>query len=154
MKAHYLDESGQSQVMEMGCYGIGVSRIVASAIEQNHDDHGIIFPSAMAPFQLVIVPIGLKKSAQVKDTVERLYKDLSNVGIEVLLDDRDERPGIMFADMELIGIPHRIVIGERGLKEGNIEYQGRRDDNSQIIPLEAVVDFLKSRVSESQVEYL
>ena len=154
MKAHYLDESGQSQVMEMGCYGIGVSRIVASAIEQNHDDHGIIFPSAMAPFQLVIVPIGLKKSAQVKDTVERLYKDLSNVGIEVLLDDRDERPGIMFADMELIGIPHRIVIGERGLKEGNIEYQGRRDDNSQVIPLEGVVDFLKSRVSESQVEYL
>jgi prolyl-tRNA synthetase len=138
--------------MEMGCYGIGVSRIVASAIEQNHDDHGIIFPSAMAPFQLAIVPIGLKKSAQVKDTVERLYKDLSNVGIEVLLDDRDERPGIMFADMELIGIPYRIVIGERGLKEGNIEYQGRRDDNSQIIPLEGVVDFLKSRVSESQLK--
>jgi prolyl-tRNA synthetase len=152
MKAHYLDETGQSQVMEMGCYGIGVSRIVASAIEQNHDDHGIIFPSAMAPFQLAIVPIGLKKSAQVKDTVERLYKDLSNVGIEVLLDDRDERPGIMFADMELIGIPYRIVIGERGLKEGNIEYQGRRDDNSQIIPLEGVVDFLKSRVSESQLK--
>ena len=129
-----------------------MSRIVASAIEQNHDDHGIIFPSAMAPFQLVIVPIGLRKSAQVKDTVEGLYTELSNAGIEVLLDDRDERPGIMFADMELIGIPHRIVIGERGLKEGNIEYQGRRDDNSQAIPLEGVVDFLKSRVSESQVK--
>jgi prolyl-tRNA synthetase len=106
----------------------------------------------MAPFQLVIVPIGLRKSAQVKDTVEGLYTELSNAGIEVLLDDRDERPGIMFADMELIGIPHRIVIGERGLKEGNIEYQGRRDDNSQAIPLEGVVDFLKSRVSESQVK--
>ncbi|MBI0421040.1 MAG: proline--tRNA ligase, partial [Nitrosospira sp.] len=89
-----------------------------------------------------------------KDAVERLYKELSNVGIEVLLDDRDERPGIMFADMELVGIPHRIVIGERGLKEGNIEYQGRRDDNSQIISLEGAVNFLKSRVSESQVEYL
>ncbi len=154
MKAHYLDESGQSQVMEMGCYGIGVSRIVASAIEQNHDDHGIIFPPSMAPFQLVIVPIGLKKSTQVKEEVERLYDELSAAGIETLLDDRDERPGIMFADMELIGIPHRIVIGERGLKEGNIEYQGRRDDNSQIIPLESAVDFLKSKISEGQAECL
>ena len=131
-----------------------MSRIVASAIEQNHDDHGIIFPPSMAPFQLVIVPIGLKKSTQVKEEVERLYDELSAAGIETLLDDRDERPGIMFADMELIGIPHRIVIGERGLKEGNIEYQGRRDDNSQIIPLEGAIDFLKSKISEGQAECL
>jgi len=149
MKANYLDESGQTQVMEMGCYGIGVSRIVAAAIEQNYDAHGIIFPAAMAPFQMVIVPIGLNKSAQVKTEMEKLYEELSTAGIEVLLDDRDERPGIMFADMELIGIPHRIVIGERGLKEGNIEYQERRDSNSQIIPLLNAVDFLKLRICGS-----
>ncbi|TSA52970.1 MAG: proline--tRNA ligase, partial [Nitrosomonadaceae bacterium] len=149
MKAHYLDESGQTQVMEMGCYGIGVSRIVAAAIEQNHDEHGIIFPAAMAPFQIVIVPIGLKKSVQVKAETEKLYEELSAAGIEVLLDDRDERPGIMFADMELIGIPHRIVIGERGLKEGNIEYQGRRDANSQSVPLQNAVNFVRSRICGS-----
>jgi prolyl-tRNA synthetase len=145
MNATYLDENGQSQIMEMGCYGIGVSRIVAAAIEQDHDAHGIIFPAAMAPFQIVIVPIGLKKSVQVKAETEKLYEELSAAGIEVLLDDRDERPGIMFADMELIGIPHRIVIGERGLKEGNIEYRGRRDTSSQIIPLQNAVNFVKSR---------
>ncbi|MEK7843995.1 MAG: proline--tRNA ligase [Pseudomonadota bacterium] len=149
MKAHYLDESGQTQVMEMGCYGIGVSRIVAAAIEQNHDAHGIIFLAAMAPFQMVIVPIGLNKSAQVKTETEKLYEELSAAGIEVLLDDRDERPGIMFADMELIGIPHRIVIGERGLKEGAIEYQGRRDASSQIIPLQNAVNFVRSRICGS-----
>ena len=149
MKAHYLDESGQTRVMEMGCYGIGVSRIVAAAIEQNHDAHGIIFPAAMAPFQIVIVPIGLNKSAQVKAETEKLYKELSATGIEVLLDDRDERPGIMFADMELIGIPHRIVIGERGLKEGNVEYQERRDASSQIIPLQNAVNFVGSRICGS-----
>jgi prolyl-tRNA synthetase len=149
MNATYLDENGQSQIMEMGCYGIGVSRIVAAAGEQDHDAHGIIFSATMAPFQIVIVPIGLKKSAQVKAETEKLYKELSAAGIEVLLDDRDERPGIMFADMELIGIPHRIVIGERGLKEGNIEYQGRRDANSQIIPLQNSVNFVRSRICGS-----
>jgi prolyl-tRNA synthetase len=149
MKAHYLDESGQTQVMEMGCYGIGVSRIVAAAIEQDHDAHGIIFPAAMAPFQIVIVPIGLKKSVPVKAETEKLYEELSAAGIEVLLDDRDERPGIMFADMELIGIPHRIVIGERGLKEGNIEYQGRRDASSQSVPLQNAVNFVRSRICGS-----
>ena len=149
MNATYFDENGQSQIMEMGCYGIGMSRIVAAAIEQDHDAHGIIFTAAMAPFQIVIVPIGLKKSAQVKAETEKLYKELSAAGIEVLLDDRDERPGIMFADMELIGIPHRIVIGERGLKEGNIEYQGRRDANSQIIPLQNAVNFVRSRICGS-----
>ena len=149
MNATYFDENGQSQIMEMGCYGIGMSRIVAAAIEQDHDAHGIIFTAAMAPFQIVIVPIGLKKSAQVKAETEKLYKELSAAGIEVLLDDRDERPGIMFADMELIGIPHRIVIGERGLKEGNIEYQGRRDANSQIIPLQNAVNFVRSMICGS-----
>lgn len=126
MNATYLDETGQAQVMEMGCYGIGVSRIVASAIEQNHDDKGIIWPQAMAPFLLVIVAIGYGKSETVKAAADTLYAELQAAGIDVLLDDRDERPGVMFADAELIGIPHRVTIGERGLKDGVIEYQARR----------------------------
>lgn len=126
MNATYLDETGQAQVMEMGCYGIGVSRIVASAIEQNHDDKGIIWPQAMAPFLLVIVAIGYGKSETVKTAADTLYAELQAAGIDVLLDDRDERPGVMFADAELIGIPHRVTIGERGLKDGVIEYQARR----------------------------
>jgi prolyl-tRNA synthetase len=144
MKACYLNESGQSVPVEMGCYGIGVSRIVAAAIEQKHDKHGIVFPLEMAPFQVVIIPIGMNKSALIKAEAERLYEKLSAIGIEVLLDDRNERPGVMFADMELIGIPHRIVIGERGLKEGNIEYKGRCDDKHKVIPLQGTVDFIKS----------
>ena len=146
MKACYLDESGQSIPMEMGCYGIGVSRIVAAAIEQGHDKHGIVFPLEMAPFHVVIVPIGMNKSKLVKIEAEKLYEKLSAVGIEVLFDDRNERPGVMFADAELIGIPHRIVIGERGLKEGNIEYQGRCDDENKVIPLQNVVGFIESIV--------
>ena len=130
--------------MEMGCYGIGVSRIVAAAIEQGHDEHGIVFPPAMAPFQLAIVPIGINRSELVKETVEKLYAELVAAGIEVLLDDRDERPGVMFADLELIGIPHRIVIGERGLKDGNVEYQGRRDEKATAIPLQNIVNHIKS----------
>ena len=126
MGATYLDESGQSQVMEMGCYGIGVSRIVAAAIEQNHDDRGIIFPTAMAPFQVVVVALGLAKSAAVKETAERLYADLQAAGIDVLFEDRDERPGVMFADMELMGIPHRITVGDRALANGEVEYKCRR----------------------------
>jgi prolyl-tRNA synthetase len=106
MKATFLDESGQPRAMEMGCYGIGVSRIVAAAIEQDHDERGIIFPAAIAPFQLALIPIGMKKSTRVRSEVEKLYADISNAGIEVLLDDRDDRPGVMFADMELVGIPH------------------------------------------------
>jgi len=144
MKACYLDESGQSVPIEMGCYGIGVSRIVAAAIEQNHDKHGIVFPLEMAPFHVVIVPIGMNKSTLIKTEAEKLYEKLSAAGIEVLLDDRNERPGVMFADMELIGIPHRIVIGERGLKEGSVEYQGRCDDKHKVIPLQSVVDFVES----------
>jgi prolyl-tRNA synthetase len=146
MKATFLDESGKEQVLEMGCYGIGVSRIVAAAIEQGHDEHGIIFPPAMAPFQLAIVPIGINRSELVKETVEKLYAGLSAAGIEVLLDDRDERPGVMFADLELIGIPHRIVVGERGLKEGNVEYQGRRDEKATAIPLQNIVSHIKSAI--------
>lgn len=126
MGANYLDESGQSQVMEMGCYGIGVSRIVAAAIEQNHDDRGIIFPAAMSPFQVVVVALGLAKSAAVKETAERLYADLQAAGIDVLFEDRDERPGVMFADMELMGIPHRITVGDRALANGEVEYKCRR----------------------------
>lgn len=146
MKASYLDESGQTQYMEMGCYGIGISRIVAAAIEQNHDDHGIIFPTTMAPFQLAIVPIGLQKSSSVKDTVEKLYQQFSDAQIEVLLDDRDERLGVMFADMELMGIPHRIVIGERGLKQSIIEYQGRKDQASQAIPINEIFSFITNKL--------
>jgi prolyl-tRNA synthetase len=134
--------------MEMGCYGIGVSRIVAAAIEQNHDEHGIIFPAAMAPFQLALVPIGMRKSMRVRSEVEKLYAEISNAGVEVLLDDRDDRPGVMFADMELIGIPHRIVVGERGLKEGSVEYRGRRDSQSRAVAVEEIVPFIKGLLAE------
>jgi prolyl-tRNA synthetase len=130
----------------MGCYGIGVSRIVAAAIEQNNDERGIIFPRALAPFELALTPIGLGKSAQVRETTERLYDELTAAGIDVLLDDRDERPGVMFADMELIGIPHRVVIGERGLKDGQLEYKGRRDAQAQSIPLNDAISSIKSKV--------
>jgi prolyl-tRNA synthetase len=148
MNLTFLDETGKPRVMEMGCYGIGVSRIVAAAIEQNHDERGIIFPRAIAPFDLALTPIGMGKSAQVRETAERLYRDLAAEGMDVLLDDRDERPGVMFADMELIGIPHRVVIGERGLKNGQVEYQGRRDAQAQPIALPDAVKSLKSKVWE------
>jgi prolyl-tRNA synthetase len=146
LKATYLDAQGKTQIMEMGCYGIGVSRIVAAAIEQNFDERGITLPAAMAPFQIAIVPIGMAKSSAVRDAVEQLYAALQAAGIEVLLDDRDERPGVMFADMELIGIPHRIVIGDRGLKEGMLEYQGRRDTAAQTIPLPSALEFVQSKL--------
>ncbi len=148
MSLSFLDEAGKPRIMEMGCYGIGVSRIVAAAIEQNHDERGILFPRAMSPFDLAIVPIGLRKSAQVRETVEQLYRELTAAGIDVLLDDRDERPGVMFADMELIGIPHRIVVGERGLKNGQIEYQARRDAQPRPLPIQETVTSLKSTIWE------
>ncbi len=144
MGCNFLDETGQSQPMEMGCYGIGVSRIVAAAIEQNHDERGIIFPDAMAPFRLALVAIGLGKSEAVRETANRLYTELSAAGIEVLMDDRDERPGVMFADMELSGIPHRVTIGDRGLKNGEIEYQHRRDAKSQPVPVAEAITWLKA----------
>jgi len=142
----FLDEAGKSRFMEMGCYGIGVTRIVAAAIEQNYDDRGIIFPRAMAPFELALVPIGAGKSAAVRETAEALYRDLTAAGIDVLLDDRGERPGVAFADMELIGIPHRVVVGERGLKAGQVEYQGRRDPKAQPIALQDALKHIQSRV--------
>ena len=146
LNATYLDMQGKTQIIEMGCYGIGVSRIVAAAIEQNFDERGIVLPTAMAPFQIVIVPIGMGKSDVVRKAAEHLYASLQSAGIEVLLDDRDERPGVIFADMELIGIPHRVVISERNLKEGKMEYQGRRDAAALAIPLQNAPEYLKSKL--------
>ncbi len=146
LKCCFLDEGGQSQVMEMGCYGIGVSRIVGAAIEQNHDDRGIVFPTAIAPFEVCIVPMGYGKSEAVKAAADRLYEELKASGIDVLLDDRNERPGVMFAEMELIGIPHRIVVGERGLAEGKLEYKGRTDAEVQMLPVAGSAEFIKARL--------
>ena len=135
MNATYLDVNGQTQVMEMGCYGIGVSRIVGAAIEQGNDERGIIFPASMAPFSVVICPIGFDKSDAVKLAANQLYADLLAAGIDVLLDDRGERPGVMFAEADLMGIPHRLVIGERGLAEGLVEYKARTSAEAQSLPL-------------------
>ena len=146
MKATFLDEAGKPRVMEMGCYGIGVTRIVGAAIEQNHDERGIIFPRAIAPFDVAIAPVGYGKSQPVRDAADQLYADLEAAGLEVLLDDRDERPGVMFADLELIGIPHRVTIGERGLKEGTVEYQERRDAAAVKVPLAAIGTFIRERL--------
>ncbi|MFL9711247.1 proline--tRNA ligase [Methylobacillus sp. Pita1] len=143
MEATYLDENGQKQFMEMGCYGIGVSRIVGAAIEQGNDERGIIFPAAMAPFSVAIAPIGYDKSEAVQSAAHALYDELSAAGIDVLLDDRGERPGVMFADLELIGIPHRIVIGDRGLKEGQVEYQPRTASSAETVPLADIVSMIR-----------
>ena len=146
LKCSFLDENGQSQVMEMGCYGIGVSRIVGAAIEQHHDERGIIFPAAIAPFEVCIVPMGYTKSEAVKTAADALYSDLKASGVDVLLDDRNERPGVMFAEMELIGIPHRVVVGDRGLGEGKLEYKGRTDAEAKMIPLAEISAFLKAKL--------
>ena len=146
MKATVLDEGGRAVVMPMGCYGIGVSRVVAAAIEQNHDANGIIWPAPIAPFTVAIVPIGYQKSDAVRSTVDRLYDDLTSAGIDVLLDDRNERPGVMFADMDLIGIPHRLVIGDKGVAKHVAEYKGRRDDKSREIPLATVVSDIRHMI--------
>lgn len=143
MDASYLDENGQKQIMEMGCYGIGVSRIIGAAIEQGHDERGIIFPTAMAPFSVAIAPIGYDKSEAVQEAAHALYSELQAAGVDVLLDDRGERPGVMFADMELIGIPHRIVIGDRGLKEGQVEYQARTDSAARNLAIADVVGVIQ-----------
>ena len=145
----FLDEGGKSQIMEMGCYGIGVTRIVAAAIEQNHDERGVVFPPSIAPFDIALVPIGMKKSAPVKETVEKLYADLRAAGLDVLLDDRDERPGVMFADMEIIGIPQRIVVGERGLKTAQVEYQRRTDKAATAVNLKDIISHVKSNTCET-----
>ena len=146
MQCTFLDEQGKEQVMEMGCYGIGVSRIVGAAIEQGNDERGIVFPAAIAPFEACIVPMGYHKSDAVRAAADKLLADLKAAGIDVVLDDRNERPGVMFADMELIGIPHRIVVGERGLKEGQLEYKGRRDADAQMIPAGDVLAFLREKL--------
>jgi len=147
LKATYLDEKGSAQPMEMGCYGIGVTRIVAAAIEQNHDERGIAFPRAMAPFEVAVVPIGYRKSAAVREAADRLYAELAAGGVDVLLDDRDERPGVLFADMELIGVPHRVVVSDRGLAAGTIEYKGRRDEAASNLPLGETLGILKEKLA-------
>ena len=144
MGCTFLDDAGQTRPMEMGCYGIGVSRIVAAAIEQNNDARGIVWPLAIAPFQVAIAPVGWGKSEQVRATALRLHDELSALGLDVLLDDRDERPGVMFAELELIGIPHRITVGERSLKQGQVEYQPRGDASAQLIELSAIVDRMRT----------
>jgi prolyl-tRNA synthetase len=147
MGATFLDVQGQSNVIEMGCYGIGVTRVVAAAIEQNHDDRGIIWPAAMAPFAVAIAPIGYDRSDAVRALADRLHDALATAGVEVLLDDRGERPGVMFADLELIGIPHRITIGERGLKTGSVEYQARRDTQATPVGVDRIESFLAERMA-------
>jgi prolyl-tRNA synthetase len=146
MNATVLDESGKSIAMFMGCYGIGITRIVAAAIEQNHDAAGICWPEPLAPFQLAIVPLNASRSERVRETAEKLYAEFTAAGIETLLDDRDARPGVKFADVELIGIPHRIVIGERGLEAGKLEYRQRRAANNEDMPLDGAVEFLRARL--------
>jgi prolyl-tRNA synthetase len=145
MNATCLDKNGKAVVMPMGCYGIGVSRVVAAAIEQSHDEKGIIWPQSIAPFDVVLVPIGYHKSEQVAKACDELYNKISGIGINVLLDDRNERPGVMFADMELIGIPHRIVIGERGLKNRVVEYKSRRQDETQDVPIADIITLIKNQ---------
>ena len=146
MKANVLDEQGKEQAMIMGCYGIGVSRIVAAAIEQNNDDKGMIWPDAIAPYQVALLPMNMKKSLRVREATDALYEELLAAGFEVLLDDRPVRPGVMFSDMELIGIPHRIVVGEKNLDQDKLEYKSRRDTESRDIPRADIVDFLNTQL--------
>ncbi|THJ49330.1 proline--tRNA ligase [Burkholderia sp. LS-044] len=146
MGATFLDESGKPQPMLMGCYGVGVTRILGAAIEQNFDDRGIIWPESIAPFEVVLCPMGYDRSDMVRETADKLYAELAAAGIDVILDDRGERPGVMFADWELIGVPHRLVIGERGLKEGKIEYQGRRDAEATLLPADAAAATVAEKI--------
>ncbi len=148
MGATYLDAGGQSRVMEMGCYGIGITRVVAAAIEQNHDAKGIVWPQPLAPFTVAIAPVGYDRNEAVKALADSLHDTLAAAGVDVLLDDRGERPGVMFADLELIGVPHRITIGDRGLKEGKIEYQARRDAAPTPVPVADVVAFVQGKLGQ------
>jgi prolyl-tRNA synthetase len=134
--------------MLMGCYGIGVTRVVAAAIEQNHDDRGIIWPDPIAPYTVVLVPLNLQKSPRVREVADQLYADLTAAGIEVLYDDRDARPGVKFADAELLGIPHRVVVAERGLETGRLEYRHRRATESEDFPAGEAIEFLRSRIGK------
>ncbi|PNX14183.1 proline--tRNA ligase [Burkholderia sp. 129] len=146
MGATFIDESGKAQPMVMGCYGIGITRILGAAIEQNFDDKGIVWPEAIAPFEVVLCPMGYDRSDAVREAADKLYADLAAAGIDVILDDRGERPGVMFADWELIGVPHRLVIGERGLKDGKIEYQGRRDAEATLLPADSAAAAVAEKV--------
>jgi prolyl-tRNA synthetase len=147
MQLGVLDEDGKTVTPTMGCYGIGVSRVVAAAIEQNHDERGIVWPQAIAPFQVALAPIGMNKSQRLADAAEALYERLETAGLDVLFDDRGARPGVMFADLELIGIPHRVVLGERGLDNGEVEYKGRRDEDATLVPLDEIVEFLTEKLA-------
>ena len=147
MKATYLDENGKPQLLQMGCYGIGITRILGAAIEQNFDDKGIIWPTSIAPFEVVLCPMGYDRSEVVKAAVDQLYAALQAEGVDVILDDRGERPGAMFADWELIGVPHRIVVGERGLKDGKLEYQGRRDTEATAVAVDEMPAFIKAKLA-------
>jgi prolyl-tRNA synthetase len=147
MSATFLGEDGEPQPMEMGCYGIGITRLPAAAIEQNHDERGIIWPDAIAPFTVVVCPIGMDRSEAVKAEAERIYNELLGAGVDVILDDRGERPGAMFADWELIGVPHRITIGDKGLKDGVVEYQHRRDTEASKVAAAEVVAHVKARLT-------
>ncbi|WP_087019200.1 proline--tRNA ligase [Thaumasiovibrio subtropicus] len=146
MNCGVLGADGKNTILEMGCYGIGVSRVVASAIEQNHDENGIIWPDALAPFQVAIVPMNMHKSEAVREAAEALYANLTAAGIEVLFDDRKERPGVMFADMELVGVPHTVVIGDRSLKNGEVEYKDRRTGEKEPVAADAIADFIKAKL--------
>ena len=146
MNANVLDENGKAQVMQMGCYGIGITRVVAAAIEQNLDDNGIIWPMALAPFELVITPLNYEKSERVRDYTDTLYQQLVDAGVDVILDDRPLRPGNKFADAELMGLPHRLVIGERGLDAGNLEYRDRRASENEDLPMADIVNSLLSKL--------
>ncbi|HEV7617987.1 MAG TPA: proline--tRNA ligase [Burkholderiaceae bacterium] len=148
MNATYLDETGKPQLMQMGCYGIGITRILGAAIEQNFDDKGIVWPVAIAPFEVVLCPMGYDRNEAVKAETDKLYAVLQKADVDVVLDDRGERPGAMFADWELIGVPHRIVIGDRGLKEGTLEYQGRRDVAATAIPVAQMADFVQGKLKQ------
>jgi prolyl-tRNA synthetase len=147
MNATFLDVNGKPQLMEMGCYGIGITRLPAAAIEQNHDDKGIIWPDALAPFTVVLCPISPDRFPDVKAAADQLYADLMAAGVDVMLDDRCERPGAMFADWELIGVPHRVTIGDRGLKEGQVEYQHRRDAASTKVAVGQVLELIQSKLT-------
>jgi prolyl-tRNA synthetase len=149
MGATYLDAAGQSKALEMGCYGIGVTRVVAAAIEQNHDERGIVWPEPLAPFLVAIAPVGYDRSEAVRQLADRLHDELEAAGVEVLLDDRGERPGVMFADLELIGIPHRITIGDRGLKDGKVEYQGRRDTAALPVPIAEIAALVRGKLPKT-----
>jgi prolyl-tRNA synthetase len=150
MKCTYLDENGKAQPMVMGCYGIGVTRLLGAAIEQGHDERGIVWPISMAPFEVVICPVGYDKADRVREAANHLHRELLAAGVDVVLDDRGERPGAMFADWELIGVPYRVVIGERSLKEGQVEFQGRRESAAQLIPLKSIAQTIIAEINAAK----